>query len=278
MAEEVYPTRPIRVVIPYPPGGGSDIVGRYILQKLIDETGWVITIENISGATGMIGTRKVSMSPNDGYTLLFGHIAPNAINPGDFLNPPVPADWNLVPIARVATAPLVLLSRKNTNIRTIDDFNKWIQNRDVVYGSDGIGSLAHLQMFSVLNGKAKTLTHIPYKGGAPALQGFISGDVPIIYSPLPVMLGFSGSGLFNIVKQENNSSLWWGLFGPAKIPPAIIKIWDKKLKDILEDPETIIWLSKYGYNMGYMNPVVFNKFVTEETRRWHNLSILIPKE
>lgn len=287
-----YPTRPITVIVPYPPGGGTDIVGRYIFAKMRERLGWHIIIDNKSGATGVVGTRAASNANPDGYTLLLGHIAPNAINPGDFTSPATPADWKLVSVGRIVTAPAVLLARKDTGIKTLADFHAWVHNNSVVYGSDGVGSLAHLQMFSLLDfSRVRDPVHIPYKGGAPALHGLITGDVPILISPVPVAIGFLNSGHFNVIAQTGDtrlsilpvvptlgeqgtpftSHLWWGMFAPVGTPRQIIVAWSKALKDVLADPEVIAWLGEHGYTAAWQRPVDFELFVQAEQLRWKSV-------
>lgn len=298
IATAQYPTRTITVIVPYPPGGGTDIVGRYIFTKMKERLGWHIIIDNKSGATGVVGTRAASSAPNDGYTLLLGHIAPNAINPGDFMAPVQPVDWALVPVGRIATAPAVLLARKETGIKTLADFHAWVRNNPVVYGSDGIGSLAHLQMFSLLDfSRVLDPVHIPYKGGAPALHGLMTGDVPILISPVPVAIGFLNSGYFNVIAQTGDvrlsvlpvvptlgeqgspftSHLWWGMYAPVGTPKDIIERWSYALREVLKQPEVIAWLAERGYTPAWQSPSDFGKFADEETRRWKQIVNKIPK-
>jgi len=285
-----YPDKPVKIVIGYPPGGGTDVLGRYIFSKIAERTGKTIIIENLSGATGIIGTRHVSSSDPDGYTLLLGHISPNAINPGDFFLPRSPPDWNVLPVARIATAPSLLLVRPETKIRTLIDFKKWLRsNPDTFYGSDGIGSLAHLQMVNLLAGRTRDPIHIPYKGGAPALQAIMSNDIPIMFSPLPVALGLMSSDKFTIIAQtgEKRSAilsnlptmaeqgepdfvavLWWGLFSPVGVSTDIRKYWEIELSKTLSQPDVIEWLNKYGYTAAFLSSSVFTQYVESEKMKW----------
>jgi tripartite-type tricarboxylate transporter receptor subunit TctC len=291
-----YPNKPITIVIGYPPGGGTDLVGRYIFGKLSHKTHWTIVIENKPGATGVIASRDISKSKPDGYRLLLGHIAPNAINPGDFTDPKIPIDWNLIPIVRIATAPLVLLSYSGSKILDIGYFDILRSTESIIYGSDGVGSLSHLQMHSLLNDANSV--HIPYKGGAPAMMGLLSKDVPVLFSPLPVALPYIKSnkvvvllhtGINNIdllpeiksihrvYRNQLSGELWWGLFAPVGIPTDILALWERNIQEIMQEPETQNWLSEQGYTYGYMSTEEFSKFVSIEIKKWKEVSDSIRK-
>lgn len=288
-----YPEKPVKIVIGYSPGGGTDIVGRYIFSKIAEQSGKIIIIENIPGATGVIGTRKVASAEPDGYTLLVGHISPNSINPGDFLSPPAPPDWDLSPISRIAISPSLLLVNPATNIKSLDDFKRWIdKNPNIIYGSDGVGSLAHLQMVSLLGDKEKSSIHVPYKGGAPALQAMLSGDIPIMFSPLPVAYEYISLGKFAVIaqtgekrslllsniptlveqKMQNSANvLWWGLFSPVGVSDDIKEYWEKSLFEVLSRPEVIKWLTQHGYTPAFLSRLVFEEYVKEENKKWSSV-------
>ncbi len=131
-----YPDRPVRVVIPYAAGGGTDILMRYLMNRIEQSEGLRVLIDNRPGATGAIGAREVARARSDGYTLLAGHIAPNAINPGDFTDPKFPPDWPLVEVALAAEAPSLLLVQNDLNVGSVAELKKWLRSqKNPTYGS-----------------------------------------------------------------------------------------------------------------------------------------------
>jgi tripartite-type tricarboxylate transporter receptor subunit TctC len=285
-----YPSKTVRVVVPYPPAGGTDILMRKVIEQVHKNTGWNVIIENVGGATGMIGARQVSASIPDGYTLLAGHVAPNGINPGDFLDPKQPADWKLDAVAMVAVAPSLLLVRPELNIKSVREFKLFLQTYpDTAFGSDGVGSLAHLQMELLRRDVAPNGLHVPYKGGGPALMGLMAGDVPMLFSPAPVALAHADSARFVVLAHTGatrmerlplvptmiesgeptfDAPLWWGLFAPTGTPAGVVKLWHQAITDALADPEMRLWLLKSGYSERPMSVEQFAQFVTDEQRRW----------
>jgi tripartite-type tricarboxylate transporter receptor subunit TctC len=259
---------------------------RRVVEQVHKQTRWNIIIENVGGATGMIGARQVSGSAPDGYVLLAGHVAPNGINPGDFLEPKQPADWKLAPVAMVAVAPSLLLVRPELNIKSVRELKAWLKlNPDSPFGSDGVGSLAHLQAELFRHGGL----HVPYKGGGPALMGLLSGDVPMLFSPAPVALAHVDSGRFvvlahtGIARMERlpsvptmiesgepgfDAPLWWGLFAPVGTPPGIIRVWHQAIADAMSDQEMKAWMLKSGYSDRPMSVTQFTQFVADEQIRW----------
>lgn len=283
-----YPEKPVRVVIPYATGGGTDILMRYLMLKVETNEGWRVLIDNRGGATGVLGAREVSRSKPDGYTLLAGHIAPNAINPGDFTEPRFAPDWSLVEIALAAEAPSLLLVQNDIPVNTVSGLKQWLkEQKNPTYGSDGLGSLAHLQMEFLMN--ATSMTHIAYKGGGPAIQGFMSREVPVIFSPAPVAMQHISNGKLRVLAQtgskrlqtlpniptmveagerEFSAPLWWGMFAPAGISDDVKKKWNSAINRSLADPAVNKWLGDQGYSARPMGVAEFKDYVDREIKRW----------
>lgn len=281
---------PTRVVIAYPPGGGTDIVGRIVLAQVEKNTGWRVVIENVPGATGVIGTRQAAAAAPDGRTLLLGHTAPNAINPGDFTDPRQPVDWRLDPVALVARAPSLLLVRPEVGAPGYGQLVAWLRKAPRTYGSDGVGSQAHLLMAGLLHqlGAERGAVHVPYKGGAPALQGLMGGDVPVAFSPAPVALPHVTSGRFVVVAQTGDSrlpslhdvptlqemggpvlpALWWGLFAPVGTPEQVVQAWAREVARALHAPAVVDALARQGLSAAYMPPGAFGAMLDRERRMY----------
>jgi tripartite-type tricarboxylate transporter receptor subunit TctC len=286
-----YPDRPVRVVIPYAAGGGTDILMRYLMNRIEQSEGLRVLIDNRPGATGAIGAREVAKARPDGYTLLAGHIAPNAINPGDFTDPKFPPDWPLVEVALAAEAPSLLLVQNDLNVASVGELKKWLRSqKNPAYGSDGLGSLAHLQMEFLMGGFA--MTHIPYKGGGPAMTGFMTREVPVLFSPAPVAIPFTAGGKFRVIAQTGSTRLtslpnvptmveagekdfsaplWWGLFAPVGTPDDIRSRWNAAVNKALADPAVIKWMADQGYTPRPMGINEFRDYVAAEIRRWNKV-------
>lgn len=287
-----YPDRPVRMVIPYATGGGTDILMRYLMQKVEAHENWRVLIDNRAGATGVIGAREVSRSKPDGYTLLAGHIAPNAINPGDFVQPRFAPDWPLSEVALAAEAPSLLLVQNELAVTSVAGLKKWLRaEKNPTYGSDGAGSLAHLQMELLMG--MPGMTHIAYKGGGPAIQGFMSREVPVIFSPAPVAMPHVAGGKFRVIAQTGSSRLatlpniptmvesgekefsaplWWGLFAPVGMPEDIARRWNAAVSKALADAAVNKWLGDQGYSARPMAIREFSAYVAREVERWTRVS------
>lgn len=289
---QTYPDRPVRMIIPYATGGGTDILMRYLMMKVEANEGWRVLIENRAGATGVIGAREVAKAKPDGFTMLAGHIAPNAINPGDFVQPKFAPDWPLAEVALAAEAPSLLLVQNELPVTNVGGLKKWLRSEKApVYGSDGAGSLAHLQMELLMN--MPGMTHIAYKGGGPAIQGFMSKEVPVLFSPAPVAIPHIAGGKFRVIAQTGSSRLatlpniptmvesgekefsaplWWGVFAPVGASEDIAKRWNTAVNKALADAAVIKWLGEQGYSARPMGIKEFNTYVTREVDRWTKVS------
>jgi len=287
-----YPDRPVRMVIPYATGGGTDILMRYLMQKVEANENWRVLIDNRAGATGVIGAREVSRSKPDGYTLLAGHIAPNAINPGDFVQPKFSPDWPLAEVALAAEAPSLLLVQSELPVTNVAGLKKWLRaEKNPTYGSDAAGSLAHLQMELLM--AMPGMTHIAYKGGGPAIQGFMSREVPVIFSPAPVAMPHVAGGKFRIIAQtgsarlatlpsiptmvesgdkEFSAPLWWGVFAPLGTPDDIARRWNAAVNKALADAAVNKWLGDQGYSARPMGIKEFSAYVAREVERWNRVA------
>lgn len=253
MAQE-YPTKPIRMVTPWPPGGGTDIVARLIAAKLTDAWGQQVVVENKSGATGTIGTDMVAKSAPDGYTLILGTNATHVIAVSLFSKLPYDQQKDLTPITRVAGVPHVIAvhpSVEARNVRELVALAKASPGK-IAFGSAGNGSTPHLagELFKTITGV--NLLHVPYKGTGQSLQDTIGGVVQVSFDTMPSVLPHIKNGRLRalaIAGPKRVSALpdvpavaeagfpgaegmtWYGLFGPAGLPaPIVQKIFSEVVK------------------------------------------------
>lgn len=255
---QAYPSRPIRLIVPYAAGGSTDQLARVIQQPMADALGQPVIVENKPGAGGIIGVETVVRAEPDGYTLVFGNAGPNGVIS---LMRKVPYDLqkDLRPISIVAIAPLILAVRADLPIRTVKDFVAYakLQGDKMTYGSVGTGSLSHLtgEYFNHLAGTR--MLHSPYNGGAPMMTAFLSGDIHAAF-----VTGLDGAtleqsgkvryiGVGTLQRSEAvpelsviadavpgfKSSSWFGVLGPKGLPDPIASRLTSVINDILKRPE-----------------------------------------
>ncbi|HTP96145.1 MAG TPA: tripartite tricarboxylate transporter substrate binding protein [Burkholderiales bacterium] len=289
-AAQSYPTRPVRMVVPFAAGGSTDIVGRTVAQKLTEALGATFIVDNRPGGSTMIGTELVAKAPPDGYTLLVVP-APFTINPS--LQPKVPYDAlaDFTPITLINTTPLVLAVNPGVPARSVKELIALARAKPGVlnYGSSGIGGSNHLAG-ELFNAMARvSIMHVPYKGNAPALADLVGGHVDLVYngltSALPLIqagkiralavTGLQRSSVLPDVPTLNESGLkgfeaiaWNGLAAPAKTPPEIIARLNAGVVRALAAPEVKERLRAEGSDPVGSKPEEFARFLRAEIAKW----------
>ncbi len=240
-----YPSRVVRMVVAYPPGGSIDVVARLVNQRLTTAFGQQFIIDNRAGAAGNIGTDYVAKAPNDGYTLLMGSAASISSAPAVYAKLPYDPVRDLSPIIQVANQPNVLTAHPSVPARTLKEFIALAKANPgkFNYGSSGIGASQHMtaELFAMLTGVK--IEHIPYKGGTPAMTDLISGQIDFMFTPAPNAIAFVKSGKIRgiaVTSLKRSSALpelptmdesglkgfellgWIGLLGPAGTPREIV--------------------------------------------------------
>lgn len=261
-AAQNYPSKPIRIVVPYPPGGAADVIARLIGKRLSEDTGQPVLVDNRPGAGGGLGTQHVAKSAPDGYTLLLGNPGPNAINPSLYQNLGYDAEKDFAPIGVVVTAPFFVAVPSSSPIRSVRDLIALGTSKNggaMNFGSAGNGSLSHLggELFNQASGSS--FVHIPYKGTAPLTTALISGEIQWSFLPGIDAISHVKSGKLRLVAVSSPTrsslspetptlnesglpgfdiTLWYGLLAPAKIPRPTVNLLQQKLAKILAEPET----------------------------------------
>src|SRR3954468_4434527 len=183
-ASQAYPTKPVRMIVAYPPGGGTDIVGRMVAQKLAENYGQTVVIDNRGGAAGSIGSEIAAHSVPDGYTILMGNVAPNAINVSLYAKLGYDPVKDFEPVSLVASTPNILVVLPSLAVKTVPDLIALAKAKpsSLNYPSAGLGSSSHLagELFDNLAGVK--MVHIPYKGGGPALSALLGGQVQLMFA------------------------------------------------------------------------------------------------
>jgi tripartite-type tricarboxylate transporter receptor subunit TctC len=286
-----FPSRPLRLIIPYPAGGPTDVVGRVVAAKMSEALGQTIVIDNRGGASGLIGTAELAHSNPDGYTLLFHIVTTAAINPHIYRK--VQFDWikDFQALARIAIVPNVLLINKDVpakNVKELIALAKASPGK-VSYASSGNASLLHLSGALFAQQAGIDILHVPYKGAAPALQDIIAGNVTMIFANVPGLLGIIKSGQMRalaVTTGERIPSLpdvptmvesglpkfqnasWFSLFTRAGVPaPVLTKLETEALRAI-NNPDTVARLKEMGAVPAPMGVAEFTRFWKGEIEYW----------
>jgi len=249
-----YPTRPIRILSPYAPGGISDIAARIVGGKLTEAWGQQVNVENRPGGNGFIAVTDAARATPDGYTLVMATAGDVTINPSLFKNVPYDVDRDLAPVSAVSDAPLVLAANGATPYKTLADVIAAAKAQPGMLnmGTPGYGSINHLVLESLSLNTGTKFTHVPYKGGAPAVQALVAGDIPLAIIASSTAAPHVSSGKIRILGGEPsplnpewpplaqqgagdiNVSNWTALLGPKAIPQPIIQKLSAKVVEILK--------------------------------------------
>src|SRR4051812_6589308 len=286
-----YPVKPIRLVVPFPPGGAVDAIGRIIGQKLGESWGHNVVIDNRGGAAGAIGSDLVAHSPADGYTLLVGSTSTISINPALNSKLNYSPQRDFVPVSVVGYVPHVLVVSASGPGNNVKDFIAYAktQQQGLNYGSVGPGSPHHLagEIFKGMSGV--NMTHVPYTGSGPALIGVMGGQVQFLSVDLPAVVGMLGNGklkplgiasakrdpLLPDLPTVSESGLpgfeisgWYGIFAPAKTPPEIVNKLAADIERMLKTPDVRANLAKIGVNVLGGSAKDAAAYIKREDAKW----------
>jgi len=288
---QTYPAKPIRIVVPYSPGGGTDIVARIIGQKLAEAWGQQVIVDNRPGASGMIAGELVSKSAPDGYTLLMGYTGDVAINVSLFKDMTFHPVKNFAPVAMAAVAPMIFVvhpSLPATNVKQIVALAK-ARPKQIVYASAGIGQPGHLA-FELLQHQAKIeITHVPYKGGAPAVLDLVGGHVAMFFSGIMPAIPHVRTGkLRGIAVSTSKRSpvapevptmiesgmtgfdipTWYGVLAPAGTSKDVVGKLTAEIARMLTLPDVKERLSGEGAEPTPSSPEQFAQFIQSEVAKY----------
>jgi tripartite-type tricarboxylate transporter receptor subunit TctC len=292
-AQQAWPNRPIRMIIPFAAGGGTDPIARAIATKLSARLGQPFVVENKGGAGGTLGTEAVAKAPADGYTLLFAStsITTNVAS-GKKLSYDLAKD--LEPIGQVGTSPLLIAvpgSSKAGTLRDLLDAAR-AKPKTITYGSGGIGAISHLGIELLANEAKVQFVHVPYKGIAPASTDLIGGNLEMLMVSPSSATQIGASGRIRIVAvttRERSPFLpglptvadagvpgfqlefWWGLLGPAGMPPAVVKRLNEELNAVLALPDIRELLGRESAIPTPGKPQDFSRLIASEIGRWSKL-------
>lgn len=275
----------VQVIIPWPAGGGTDVIGRLIQNQFIQELGQQVVLRNVGGAAGTMGTAEVVRSRPDGTTLLLTSMAPIAIQPS--FRPSIPYRLeNLAPICLVADAPAVLMTPQNSGIRTVADIITRARAApgQFPYASGGVGGLGHIAMTGFTRAAGIQMNHIPYRGSGDSILAMQQGTVALLTAEanLPRQYGLHVVAVFAPERMPEypdtptmreqgfdlSFPLWTGLFAPAGTPPAMIARIDEACARTLRAPSIVEGMARIGHPIRYMGPEAFAAFVRAEAEKY----------
>jgi tripartite-type tricarboxylate transporter receptor subunit TctC len=286
---QTYPTKPIRVIVPFPPGAGVDIVTRLVAAKLTVSLGQQFIVENKPGAAGNLGAEYVSRATPDGYTLL---AAPSSITTSNNLYPHLSFDLqrNFVPVAMMATAPFMMVVNPSVPAKTVQEFIAYAKaNPDMPYASTGNGSSPHLTTEVFQTQAQIKMQHVPYKGTGPAMTDLISGQVKVMFANILSVLPQVKAGRLNALAVTGakrstaapewptmaesglpgfESSTWFALLTPTGTPPEVIAKLNEEVAKAVQSPELLHQFQLQGAEPGAGTPDELRAYIGKEVDKW----------
>ncbi len=284
-----FPNRPVKILVPQTPGGASDALARIVGQKLSEKWKQPVVIENRPGAGGNVGMEAVANAPADGYTLLMSYVGTHAINGALYKKLPFDPEKDFAPVATVATLPFVAIARPDAAFKSVPELVAAARRGNLTYGSAGNGSVNHLlgEMFNAAAGVK--LTHVPYRGAAPALQDLLGGQINVVFTSLPSVAGVIKNGQvipLAVTSAKRSSSFqsiptiaeagfkefdvtpWFGLFAPAKVPADIVRRINADVNEALRARDVVEKFAGQGADPYPTQPQEFGAILRADIAKW----------
>ena len=288
---DAWPSKALRVIVPFPAGGGTDIVARDVTQKMSVTTKWTFVIDNKPGSGGNLGIDTAAKAPADGYSLVIGQTSNLAINPSLYSKLPYDPIKDLTPIGLIGNAPLVLVVPTDSPFKTLGDVIKAAKAQPgfINYATSGNGTVAHLATELLQREAGIKLTHIPYKGATQGINDVIGGQVQLYMSSVPTLLGHIKNGKLRplaVTAAKRTDDLpqtptvaesgykgfeavtWFGLLGPAKLPASVVRTANTELNKALNSPDLRKKLEDQGLNVTSSSSEEFAKLIKADIAKW----------
>ena len=287
---QAWPSKPVRIVVPFPAGGGTDLITREVANKLT-ASGYTSVIDNKPGSGGNLGVDAAAKSAPDGYTFVMGQTSNLAINPTLYAKLPYDPTKDLTPISLVASSPLVIVTGADSPYKTLADVIKAAKEKPgtLNYATSGNGTVAHLAAESFQKVAGIKLTHVPYKGAAQGATDVISGQVHLYVSSIPTLIGHIKSGKMRPIAvtalkraddlpqvptiaesgfKDFEAVTWFGILGPANLPKEVVAKFNADINKALKDADLQKKLGDQGADIAGSTPEQFSKLIRDDITRW----------
>lgn len=287
---QAWPAKPIRLVVPFPAGGGTDIIAREVANKVAG-SGYTFVVDNKPGSGGNLGVDAAAKAPADGYTLVLGQTSNLAINPSLYAKLPYDPLKDLTPVSLVASAPLVIVVAADSPYKTLADVVAAAKAKPgfLNYATSGNGTVAHLATESFQKAASVKLTHVPYKGAAQGATDLIGGQVQLYVSSIPTLIGHIKSGKMRAIAVTSTKRAddlpqvptiaesgykgfeavtWFGIAGPANLPKEIVAKLNADINKALQAADLQKKLGDQGADVAGSTPEQFGKLIRDDIGRW----------
>src|SRR5262245_19427743 len=288
-----YPSKPVRILVPFAPGGVADNSARVVAEPLGVRLGQQVIVENRPGASGNIGTQQAAQAAPDGYTLLLGFDGTMVINPHVFPKIPFDTLGDFAPVTKLGHATLILVAHPSAGVRNLNELVEKAKSKPFPYGTSGTGGTPHLAGELLKQRTGAQLEHVPYNGGGPAVVDVVGGQIPLVFTAiasaqqhvrngrliaigvpsarrsaaLPDVPTFNESG----VVSDFDVNSWVGIFAPAKTPPAVVSRLQKELSAVLQSPFVRERYATLGIEPVGNSPEAFGAQVRDDLARWEKV-------
>ena len=291
-AAQPFPSKPVRIIVPFSPGGVADSSARVISDKLGARLGQSVVVENRPGASGNIGTQQVAAAAPDGYTLLLGFDGTMVVNPHVYAKLPFDTLRDFAPVTKLGDATLILVAHPSVPAKDLREFLTIAKTQNFSYGSAGTGSTPHLAGELLAQRTGIALTHVPYKGGGQAMGDVVGGQIPLVFTAIATAQQFVRSGKLKglgVSSARRSGSLpdvptfvenglegfvvdsWVGILAPAKTPPPVVARLQKEIAAVLAEPETRERYATLGIEPVANAPEQFAEQIRADLARWEKV-------
>ena len=291
---QTFPAKPVRLIVPFPPGGGTDFVSRHVATKLAETTGWTVVVENKAGAGGTIGLVEASRASPDGHDIVMGQADNMVIAPALQKNLPINPVRDLTPVIQVAASPFLFMAEVNSKYRTLNDVIAEAKTNPgkVTYGTAGNGTFTHLLMELLQTTGGFKMVQVPYKGATPAITDLLGGHIPMaalsIGSGMPGIQGGKLRGL-GVTSLQRSPALpdvptlheldfkdfeaigWLGIFVPNGTPPAVVAKLNAEIGRTMQNAELRKTLLAQGIEARASSPQELAARLKDDTVKWHKI-------
>lgn len=291
---QTWPARPIRMIVPFPPGGGTDFVSRLVAGELAKSTGWTVVVDNKAGASGMIGLAEAAKAPSEGYDIVMGQADNMIIAPATMKTPPLNTLKDLTPVIQVASSPSLIMTRADSKFRSLADVVAAAKAApgSVNYGSAGHGTFPQLAVSLLMQEGGFQLVEVPYKGASPAITDLIGGHVQLaalsVASGMPHIKGGKVRGLV-VTSPKRSPALpdvptiaesgfpgfdatgWLGILVPNGTPAAVTARLHDEIAKVMQLPEVQQKLIAQGVEARWTSAQDFAAMMSRETAKWHKI-------